>query len=144
RLYWKDMRHLVIVMALAAPFVRAQAPDQMRGTVNGKPVSQAQLEALINLVPEQQRPAISGNPEELLRFYGFVEKMAEEANKEKLAEKSPYKEQLEVGRTHALAVAEMENYSRNISISTEEADRYYQQHKDSFSTANITVAQVPI
>jgi len=52
--------------------------------LDGKPVTQSQLEALIELVPQDQRPAMTGDPDELLRFYGFIMRMAEFAEKEKL------------------------------------------------------------
>ena len=129
---------------LLAASVCAQAPDQKRGVVDGRPVNQAQLEALINLVPEQARGGIVGNPEELLRYYGFITRMTELADKAHLAEQSPYKEQLELGRKTVLAVAMMAEYSKTMDIPTAEVDKYYQAHKDEFTTANITVVQVPV
>jgi parvulin-like peptidyl-prolyl isomerase len=116
----------------------------VRGTVDGKPVNQAQLEALINLVPEQQRGAIAGNTDELLRYYGFVCRMAEMAEKQKLGEMSPYKEQLELGRKTVLAVAAMSEYGKNLGIKSADVDKYYEEHKDTFTTANVTIVQVPI
>jgi parvulin-like peptidyl-prolyl isomerase len=116
----------------------------VRAKVNGKPVTQAQLEALIALIPPEQRPAIAGNPDELLRYYGFVSRMAEMAEQSKLAEQSPYKEQLELSRKSVLAQAEMETHERGSQISNAEVEQYYNAHQDRFTTANITVAQVPI
>ncbi|HTS61986.1 MAG TPA: peptidylprolyl isomerase [Candidatus Acidoferrales bacterium] len=138
------MRNFVLTLSVAVLPLCAQAPDQARGTVDGKPVNQAQLEALINLVPEQQRGAIAGNQEELLRYYGFVTRMAEMAEKQKLGELSPYKEQLELGRKTVLAVAEMSEFGKNLGISNADVEKYYDEHKDAFTTANVTVAQVPI
>ena len=135
-------------MAFVAPLsvlcALAQTPDLTRGTVDGKPVNQAQLEALINLVPEQARAAITTNQEELLRYYGFVTRMAELAEKEKLAEQSPYKEQLELGRKTVLAVAEMSEHSKNLGITDAEVEKYYNDHLDTLTTATVTVVQVPV
>ena len=124
--------------------VWGQTPALVRGTVDGKPVTQAQLEALINLVPEQVRGAITGNEEELLRYYGFVTRMAEMAEKAKLGEMSPYKEQLDVGRKSVMAVAEMSEYNKTLNITAADAEKYFQDHKDDFTTANVTALQVPI
>jgi len=85
------MYKLAIVMALGAPM---WAQEMVRGTVDGKPVTQAQLETLLELVPAEQRGPLSADPEELLRFYGFVMRMSEIAEKDKLAQQSPWKEQL--------------------------------------------------
>src|SRR5215471_3318023 len=122
------MRKLALVVTIAV-FGVAQTPQQPRGIVDGKPVNQAELEALVNLVPEQQRAAIASSPEELLRYYGFVTRMAEMAEKAKLWEQSPYKEQLELGRKTVLAVAQIEQYSKNLNISNAEVDKYYEDHK---------------
>jgi parvulin-like peptidyl-prolyl isomerase len=138
------MRKLVLAVAIVVFLAWAQTPEQPRGVVDGKPVNQAELEALINLVPEQQRAAIASSQEELLRYYGFVTRMAAMAEKTKLAEQSPYKEQLELGRKTVLAVAEIEQYSKNQNVTNAEVEKYYEDHQGDFTTANVTVVQVPI
>jgi parvulin-like peptidyl-prolyl isomerase len=136
------MRNFVLAGALVVCSLAAQ--DMVRGTVDGKPVTQAQLEALINLVPPEQRGPLSADPQELLRFYGFIVRMYELAEKDKLAEQSPYKEQLEVGRKFALAVAEMSEHGKGNVVSNADVEKYYEAHKDSFTTAYVTVVQVPV
>ncbi|HKA00072.1 MAG TPA: peptidylprolyl isomerase [Candidatus Solibacter sp.] len=136
------MRTFVLLLALSAPFVWAQ--DMVRGKVDGKPVTQSQLEALIELVPQDQRSAMTGDPDELLRFFGFIMRMAEIAEKDKLAEMSPYKEKLEMSRKFGLAVAEMSEHGRGMDIPAAEVQKYYDEHKDNFTTINVTVAQVPV
>jgi parvulin-like peptidyl-prolyl isomerase len=120
------------------------AQEMVRGTVDGKPVTQAQLEALIGQIPEQQKNAISGNPEELLRYYGFISRLAEMAEKAKLFEQSPYKEQLDLHRKTVLAAAMASEHGKDLNVSTADVEKYYEEHKDSFTTANITVVQVPV
>jgi hypothetical protein len=136
------MRTFVLVLVLSGPFVWAQ--DMVRGKVDGKLVTQSQLEALIELVPQDQRPAMTGDPNELLRFYGFIMRMAEFAEKEKLGETSPYKEKLEMSRKFGLAVAEMTEHGRGMEIPAAEIQKYYEDHKDNFTTINVTVVQVPV
>ena len=131
-------------MILSAACVWAQNPELVRGVVDGKPVTQAQLEALIALVPEQARGAITGNEEELLRYYGFVTRMAEMAEKAKLGELSPYTEQLDLGRKTVMAVAEMSEYNKTLNITNADAEKYFQDHKDDYATANVTALQIPI
>jgi parvulin-like peptidyl-prolyl isomerase len=136
------MKKLVIAMALAAPLVCAQ--EMVRGTVDGKPVTQALLEELTKLVPPEQRQAIAGNLEELMRYYGFVSRMTEQAEKEKLFEQSPYKERLELARKQILAEAMMTEKGKDLNVSTAEIAKYYEAHKDQFTTVNVTVVQVPV
>jgi parvulin-like peptidyl-prolyl isomerase len=136
------MRNLVILTALSASFVCAQ--EMVRGTVDGKPVTQAELETLLNLVPAEQRGPLQSDPQELLRFYGFVVRMSNLADKEKLAEQSPYKEQLELGRRWVLSLAEMSEHGKGQMPTDVELQAYYDAHKDAYTTAFVTVAQVPI
>ena len=141
----KYMRRLALAVMMAVYVLSAQAPDQGRGVVDGRRVTQAELETLLNLVPDQQqRAAIAASPEELLRYYGFVMRMAEMAEKEKLAEQSPYKEQLELGRKTVLAAAAVEHYGKNLNITNADVEKYYNEHKADFTVANITVVQIPI
>jgi hypothetical protein len=135
------MYKLAIVMALGAPM---WAQEMVRGTVDGKPVTQAQLETLINLVPPEQRGPLSADPQELLRFYGFVMRMSEMAEKDKLAEMSPYKEQLEIGKKFVMAMAEMAEHGKGSMPSSAEVEKYYEAHKDVYTTVFVTVAEVPI
>jgi parvulin-like peptidyl-prolyl isomerase len=135
------MHKLAIVMALGAPM---WAQEMVRGTVDGKPVTQAQLETLINLVPPEQRGPLSADPQEMLRFYGFVIRMSELAEKDKLAEQSPYKEQLELGKKFVMAMAEMSEHGKGTMPSTAELEQYYEAHKDAYTTVFVTVAEVPI
>lgn len=135
------MYKLAIVMALGAPM---WAQEMVRGTVDGKPVTQAQLETLLELVPAEQRGPLSADPEELLRFYGFVMRMSEIAEKDKLAQQSPWKEQLELGRRWVLTLAEMSEHGKGSMPSSAEVEKYYEAHKDAYTTIFVTVAEVPI
>jgi len=135
------MYKLAIVMALGAPM---WAQEMVRGTVDGKPVTQAQLETLLELVPAEQRGPLSADPEELLRFYGFVMRMSEIAEKDKLAQQSPWKEQLELGRRWVLTLAEMSEHGKGSMPSNAEVEKYYEAHKDAYTTIFVTVAEVPI
>src|SRR2546423_1508097 len=136
------MRNVFIVLALAAPMVWAQ--EMVRGTVAGRPVTQAELEALMGQVPEQLKNAMSGNTDELLRYYGFVCRLAEMAEKAKLGEQSPYKEQLDLHRKTVLAAAAASEKGKDLNVSTAAVEKYYEEHKDAFTTANVTIVQVPV
>ena len=70
--------------------------------------------------------------------------MADIAEQGKLAELSPYKEQLEMSRKSVLATAEMAEHEKGTQVPTAELEKYYEAHKDAFTTAYVTVVQVPI
>ena len=43
-----------------------------------------------------------------------------------------------------MALAEMAEFSKNMDIPSKEVEKYYEEHKDEFTTANVTVVQVPV
>jgi peptidyl-prolyl cis-trans isomerase C len=128
----------ILVFLLAAASLHAQAI----ATVNGKPVSQAELDAFKSTLPPQMT-AITGSTASLLRYYGFVNRMAELAEKAGLAEKSPYKEQLALQRTLILSQAMGAEYGRDVPITAEDEQKFYDQHKDFFKTADVLALRAP-
>jgi hypothetical protein len=128
----------ILVFLLAAASLHAQAI----ATVNGKPVSQAELDAFKSTLPPQMT-AITGSTASLLRYYGFVNRMAELAEKAGLAEKSPYKEQLALQRTLILSQAMGAEYGREVPITAEDEQKFYHQHKDFFVIADVVPVRVP-
>jgi hypothetical protein len=130
------MRILVFLLAGAALHAQAIA------TVNGKPVTQAELDTFKSTLPPQMT-AIAGSTPSLLRYYGFVNRMAELAEKAGLAEKSPYKEQLALQRTLTLSQAMGTEYGRDVPVTAEDEQKFYDQHKDLFVAADVVAVRSP-
>jgi hypothetical protein len=87
--------------ALALFVVSVAAWGQAK--VNGRVLSQAEIDALLMLAPPEVRRLAAANPEELLRYYGVIERLVELAQKEKVTELSPYKEQIVLKQKQAVA-----------------------------------------
>src|SRR5579872_5588168 len=98
-------RRILTLLILAAAGAYGQA-DEPHAVVNGKPVSMSDLEGLVGAMPPQLR----GNPEELFRYYGVLDRLAAKAEAAKLFEQSPYKEQLELQRKQVMAQAQMNQF----------------------------------
>jgi hypothetical protein len=116
---------------------------QTVATVNGKPVTAAQLEALKANLPPEMGPILSQGPEELLRYYGYISRMAELAEKEGLGERSPYKENLELHRKSVLGMAMITEHGISEPVSEAEMARYYEKHPEAFTTADVEALCVP-
>jgi len=96
--------------------------------VNGKTVSLADLQNLAEALPQQLRD----KPDEVFRYYGFVDRMAAKGEAAKLAEQSPYKEQLELARKQVMAQAAMDRFYKDLTIPEDELKKYYEDHKADF------------
>src|SRR5262249_3551856 len=62
----------------------------------------------------------------------------------KLGDESPYKEQLELGRKFVMAMAAMSEKGKDLNVPQAELEKYYEAHKDSYTTVHVTVAQLPV
>ncbi len=130
------MRILVFLLAVASLHAQALA------IVNGKPVTQAELETFKSTLPPQMT-AITGSTASLLRYYGFVNRMAELAEKAGLADKPPYKEQLALQRTLILSEAMGAEYGRDVAITPEDEQKFYDEHRDRFVIADVVAVGAP-
>lgn len=135
------MRYLVPLTVLACAGVPAQAPSEHLAMVNGKPVSPAELQTLLAQAPAALRPQLGANPEKLLQYYGFVQRMAELGEAARLYDQSPYKEQLALARTMVLAQAQMQEYHPDVPPSAEH--EYYEAHQGSFGVAKVKAIFIP-
>lgn len=133
------LRRCLLLPILAALSAHAQ-PGEPHAVVNGKPVALSDLEGLFGSLPPQLR----SNPEQIFRYYGFLDRMASKGEADKLFEQSPYKEQLELARKQVLAQAEMQEFDKNLDIPETELKAYYDMHKDDFATAGVQSLLIPI
>ncbi|MBS1855535.1 MAG: peptidyl-prolyl cis-trans isomerase [Acidobacteria bacterium] len=121
----------------------AMAAQQRPATVNGRTVSQAELDAIIKLAPAEVRPVISKDPQELLRYYGVVDRLATMAEKDGLANESPLKEELALARMQLLATATSGRYFNEHPVSAADEQQYYAAHIDVFTSARVKGAKPP-
>src|SRR4051794_31844588 len=97
------------LLLLAAPLAMIlSAEDAPTATVNGKPVTKAELDAILKLAPVELQAVLAKDPNALLQYYGLVDRVSEMAEKSKLAEQSPIKEQLLLARKQILTNASYE------------------------------------
>jgi parvulin-like peptidyl-prolyl isomerase len=129
------MRTLLLLFSAAALHAQTVA------VVNGKPVDAAELQAFQAGLPPM--PGLTANPDNLLRYYGLVSRMAELAEKSGVANQSPHKEQLAAQRKLLLFQAMTTEYGRDLPITPEDEQKYYDQHKELFVRADVIALRVP-
>jgi len=115
-----------------------------RVTVNGKALTETQLEVVTKVAPPELRPLIVKDPKELLRFYGFIDRMAELAEKANLDADSVVKERLAFGRKQILADELMQRYGAAHPVTAEDEQQYYEGHLDDYTSALVKVIFVPV
>ena len=115
-----DLRRCLFILSMAACSSFAQT-----AVVNGKSVSLNDLQPLVGGLPQQLRD----QPTEVFRYYGLIDRLAARAEADKLDERSPYKEQLELQRKQILAQAAADQFFKEVVIPEADLKKFYEEHK---------------
>jgi parvulin-like peptidyl-prolyl isomerase len=133
----------LIVLPLLLGLAFAQETEKPIATVDGKPLTQSEINMLAVTMNQKVTEAAGGNVEQALRYFGFLKKLTAMAEKENLAEQSPYKEKLQMLRLELLANAMMEHHKSRILVMPEEQKKYYDDNIDDYRVGKMRVIYLP-
>lgn len=126
----------------------AQAPvadpsQKVVATIGGKDITAADIQQLFTKFSPQDMQMFQKDPQNILSQYYLFMHLADEAEKAKLLEKSPYKEQYEGLRLQLLRNARLNDENNSFPITAEAIDAYYKQHSAEYEQAKIKVIYIP-
>ncbi len=137
------MKHwyLLVVCAWAA-FAQSSLPpkvpaDKVVAKVDGKDVTAGDIYSALTAMPPQFVQMYNQNPKYALQQLFMMRYLAEEAEKLKLGDNSPYKEQLAAERANVLASALLGYQQDHIAVSDESVQKYYDEHKAQYEESKI-------
>ena len=113
------------------------APDAVVAKVGDKPITVADINRIMVALPPEVQGAFSQNPKNALQSLFMIDYLRSEAEKNNLAEKSPYKEQLELQRSQTLAQAAALSHQSGISVTEADEQKRYEEKKTQFDVAKI-------
>ncbi len=141
------MRLLLLWTLLAASALAqsadAVAPDTVVATVDGKPVTAAELQGLYRTVGPQVQQNAARDPAAFLRQYAMLKRLSDYAEKQKLDQQSPYREALAAGRMQILYQAAIQHTYENIPVSPEDQKKFYEANHDRWVQARVKVIYIP-
>lgn len=111
-------------------------------TVNGAKLTAAELQALLRGASPQVQQNFRANPRQFLTELARMRLLVAEAEKEKLAEQSPCREQLEWVRSDVLSQALLNDFNRRNPATPEEETKYYEAHRESYQEAKVKVIYI--
>ncbi len=126
-----------------APAGKPLQPDAVVAIVDGRKVTVSDLEVVFRAVSPATRQQALRSSAQFLQQYGLLRRLAEMAEKNRLHERSPLREQLEYNRMLAMAQAQLTEAQNQITVSLEEARKYYETHKDAYTQARVKVLYLP-
>ncbi len=132
-----------ILLPLLTCLAVAQEAEKPVAILDGKPLTETDISMLAITMNRKVVEAAGANVEPALRYYGFLKKLKAMAEKEQLADQSPYKEKLAMMRLELLAQAMMEHYKSRILVMPEDQKKYYDDNMEDYKTGKFRVIYLP-
>lgn len=115
------------------------APDRVLATINGQKFTQADFDRLVSGMTPELRKAALQQPRALLEQLATFQILLADAEKSKLAERSPYREQLADSRRQILVQAQLHELSKAVSIEPEQIKKQYDENRTRYTEAKAKV-----
>ncbi len=116
-------------------------PDTVVAEVNGKKYTAAEVDKMISILPAQYQQAAHSQTQILGQVF-LMQKLADDAAKAGLDQRSPFKEQLEINRIQVLSTAQLSEVQNTMKIPQEEQEKYYNEHPEKFTEVKIRVIYI--
>ena len=117
------------------------SPDTVVAEVNGKKMTAAELDKILGSLAPAELQAVRTRPT-LLSNVLLIQRLAEDAQKAGLDQKSPYKQELESYRLRFLAQAQMNETNNTMKMTEDEEHKYYNDNPDKFKEVKIRVIKI--
>jgi parvulin-like peptidyl-prolyl isomerase len=118
-------------------------PDRIVATVDGETVTAGDLQTMLREYPPQAQQAALKAPRQLLEGYGLMKRFLAEAEKAKLDQQSPFKEQLLHLRMQVLSQARFNQRIAEIQVPPEDVKKSYDANPDRFMQAKVKAIYIP-
>lgn len=125
-------------------------PMSVVATINGKPFTAAEVDAIIATFPKAQRQNFQRQPKQFLEEWAQMQEILKAATQDKVAEASPYKEQLEdLERQHDLMKkqilynAELSQRANAIPVTSTAIREYYEKNPERYRESKVKVIYIP-
>src|SRR6202050_3117999 len=129
--------------AAAAPQspVPPVSPDTVVAEVNGKKYTAGELDKMISILPAQYQQAAHSQTQILGQVF-LMQRLADDAAKAGLDQRTPFKEQLEINRIQVLSTAQLSDVQNTMNVPQAEQEKYYKDHPEKFTEVKIRVIYI--
>lgn len=130
----------------APPAPTASVPDLPPETVlasfQGEKLTLGDLKKFMVVLPPEMQQSALRDRKGFVKQYFLMLHLLDLAEKDKLEEKSPIKEQLAFGRMNLLVNAALNQAMNNISIEPPDQEKFYNENKDRYSQVKVKVIYI--
>jgi len=121
-----------------APAAKTVAPDAVVATIDGQPLTAAEVMAIVQANNPEARSLLK-DPKAYVERLALIRKLAAMGEKAHLDQVSPTKEMLELQRRQTLANAQLNAAIDAIPVTAEEHKKFYEDNKDRYTQAKVKV-----
>ncbi len=130
--------------AVAKPTPLTKLPaDTVVATINGKNVTAGDLQVVLLSLRPEYLTKIEADRKEFVIQYGTLMRLVDLARQAKLADQSPYKEQIEYQTIMVLQHAAIEQHKRDLKVTAEDVKTYYDGNQDRYSQIKFKAIYLP-
>ncbi len=137
-LEWVE-KHRSSVQVKMSPASASKDPKRVVATLEGQPVTAADVEAYLSAMDSKLQSNLRDTPEEMLRGIGFMRRMTKIAEEQKVDQAPPYRQQLELARLQALSNALMQAQEKATVVSEAELKQAYTDNLKYVSLAKLKI-----
>ena len=119
------------------------SPDRVVAKLDGRPVTQREIDGYLGAMEEKLREGLKSNIGELLRGMGFMERTAAIALEKQYDKRPPYRKQLEMMRLQALTNALMQVSESQVAFTEADIQKVYEENKIFVSLAKLKLIYLP-
>jgi len=129
--------------AQSAPPASGDQPDTVMAIFeDGSKMTLGEFRTLIPLLSETYRPTAEQNPEKFLHLYGVIMRAAAAAKRQNMADDAKYKSGIDFAAMEALARFYVLESTTSITVTPEEIEKYYSDHKEPFRRIKVSGIKV--
>ncbi len=131
---------LCLLPALAQEAIK---PETVVAVVNGKSYTAADIDRLLSPLSPVRQQMAHRDPKAFLEEYAMFDLIAEMAEKAKVAEKSPYKEQIAEMRRQIIVQAQVNEYKNSLPIMPADQKKYYDANIEKYKETKVKMIFIP-
>jgi peptidyl-prolyl cis-trans isomerase C len=118
-------------------------PETVLATFDGKKLTAGELQKYLVVLPPQMQQGAIRDPKTFVQSFAMLQKLAQIAEENKLAEDSPTKEALLFNRMYILSNAQLTHTTQQVEIAPAEYEKYYEANKERYKQVKLKVIYVP-
>ena len=139
---------LFLFLCLVPAFAQESKPNEVKpetvvAVVNGKPYTATDLDKILSPLSPVRQQMARRDPKAFLEEFALFDLIGDMAEKSKVYEKSPYKEQIAEMRRQIMVQAQVNEYRNALPIMPAEQKKYYDANIDKYKETKVKMIFIP-